>query len=41
MLESGTTDHFMAVQAQVKTIVPTTNQLNVFITDVNEIKSTH
>jgi hypothetical protein len=41
MLDSGTTDHFIAVNASVKNIAPTSNQLNVTIPDGSIIKSTH
>ena len=33
MLDSGTTNHFIAVNATVKNIAPTSNQLNVTILD--------
>ena len=41
MLDSGTKDHFMAVQAKVRNINPTINQLNFIIPDGNAMKSTH
>ena len=41
MLDSGTTEHFMAVQAQVKNTVPTTNKINAIITDGTNMQSTH
>ena len=41
MLDSSTTDHFMAVQAQVKNTVPTTSKINVIIPDGTSMHSTH
>ena len=41
MLDSGTTKHFIAVNATVKNITPTSNQLNVKIPDGSIIRFTH
>lgn len=41
MLDSGTTGHFIAVNANVTNIRPTNNPLNIIILDGNSMKSTH
>ena len=41
MLDSGTADHFMALQAQVKNTLPTTNKINVIIPDGTNMQFTH
>ena len=41
MLDSGMTGHFIAVNANVTNIRPTTNPLNIIIPDGNTMKSTH
>ena len=41
MLDSGTTDHFISVQVNVKNVLPTTNSINVTIPNGDRMNSTH
>ena len=41
MLDSGTTDNFISVQASVKNVRPTKNAINVTIPNGNRMNSTH
>ena len=41
MLDSGTTDHFISVQANVNNVRPTTNAINVTIPNDDRMNSTH
>ena len=41
ILDSGTTDHFISVQASVKNVRPTKNAINVRIPNVEQMNSTH
>lgn len=41
ILDSGTTDNFFAITANVTNVQPTQKPINVFIPDGNKITSTH
>ena len=41
MLDSGTTDHFISVQASVKNVRPTKNAINATIPNGDQMNSTH
>ena len=41
MLDSGTTDHFMTLNARVTNIRPATSKLNIIIPDGSTISSSH
>ena len=41
MLDNGTTDHFIFVQASVKNVRPTKNAINVTIPNGKQMNSTH